>query len=191
MKIKISLLFLAGGFFFISLFGIQSYKSNSKQSEAMATAIEVVRAKENQQQLLDKDSATSQKGEILGILQLSSIGEELPIVKGVSDEALERGVGYYEGTALPDQQNQIVLSGHRDTVFKRLGELQIGDEVIVEMPYGKFTYIIEETFVVEADDRTVIRPTAPIEKLTITTCYPFNFIGNAPQRYIVNAIRKG
>jgi sortase A len=191
MKIKISLLFLAGGFFFISLFGIQSFKSNSKQSEAMATAIEVVRAKENKQQLLDKDSAISQKGEILGILQLPSIGEELPIVKGVSEEALERGVGYYEGTALPDKQDQIVLSGHRDTVFKRLGELQIGDEVIVEMSYGKFTYIIEETFVVEADDRTVIRPTAPIEKLTITTCYPFNFIGNAPQRYIVNAIRKG
>lgn len=189
MKIKISLLFLAGGFFFIILYGIQLYKSNSKQSEAMTTALEVVREKETQ--MLDKDSATAENGEILGILQLPSLGSELPIVKGVSDDALERGVGYYEGTALPDENDQIVLSGHRDTVFKRLGELQIGDEVIVEMPYGEFTYIIQETFVVGADDRTVIRPTAPIEKLTITTCYPFNFIGNAPQRYIVNAIRKG
>jgi sortase A len=188
MKIKISLLFLAGGFFFIILFGIQFYKSNSKQSEALTTALEVVRS--NETQLIDKDSYTADKGEILGILQLPTLGEKLPIVKGISEEALERGVGYYEGTALPGEKNQIVLSGHRDTVFKRIGELQIGDKVVVEMPYGKFSYIIQETFVVEADDRTVIRSSAPMEKLTITTCYPFNFIGNAPQRYIVNAIRK-
>jgi sortase A len=189
MKIKISLLFLAGGFFFIILFGIQLYHSNSRQSEAMTTAIKVVKEKRTPQ--LDNDTATVQKGEVLGILQFPTLDSKLPIVKGVSEEALERGVGYYEGTALPDQQDQIVLSGHRDTVFRRIGDLQIGDEVIVEMPYGKFTYIIKETFVVEADDRTVIRSSAPIEKLTITTCYPFNFIGNAPQRYIVNAIRKG
>jgi sortase A len=189
MKIKISLLFLAGGFFFIILFGIQFYHSNLKQSEAMTTALGLVSVKDPL--LLDKESAIVQNGEVLGILRLPTLRESLPIVKGVSEEALDKGVGYYEGTALPDQQDQIVLSGHRDTVFKLLGELQIGDEVMVEMPYGKFTYIIQETFVVEAHDRTVIRSTAPIEKLTITTCYPFNYIGNAPQRYIVNAIRKG
>jgi sortase A len=189
MKIKISLLFLAGGFFLISLAGIQLYKSTINQSQAQIEAIEVIRTEKNQ--LLDETSAIAKNGEVMGILQFPTLRSELPIVKGVSDEALERGVGYYEGTALPDQNDQIVLSGHRDTVFKRLGELQVGDEVIVEMPYGKFTYIIKETFVVEADDLTVIRPTSPIEKLTITTCYPFNFIGNAPKRYIVNAIRKG
>jgi sortase A len=188
MKMKISLLFLAGGFFFVSLAGFQVFKSSVKQSDAMSKAIEVVRTKDTQ--LIEEDSVTVNKGEILGILKLPKLSEELPIVKGITEDALERGVGYYEGTALPNEKDQIVLSGHRDTVFKQLGELQIGDEIEVEMPYGIFTYIIEETFIVEADDRTVIRPTAPLEKLTITTCYPFNFIGNAPQRYIVNAIRK-
>jgi sortase A len=188
MKIKLALLFLAGGLFFISLAGNQLYKLSKSQSESMLSAVEVVKEKDTS--LLSDHPARIRNGDVLGILRFPTLDEELPIVKGVTEDALEKGVGYYEGTALPNQQDQIVLSGHRDTVFKRLGELQIGDEVVVEMPYGKFTYIIKDTFVVDADDRTVIRPTAPIEKLTITTCYPFDFIGNATERYIVNAIRK-
>jgi sortase A len=188
MKIKISLLFLAGGFFYITLAGLQMYKSSSSQEITLKKAMEVVKTADTP--LLDETAATSINAEILGILRFPTLNEKLPIVKGVSEDVLEKGVGYYEGTALPNQKDQIVLSGHRDTVFKRLGELQVGDEIIVEMSYGIFTYIIEETFIVEADDRTVILPTAPIEKLTLTTCYPFTFVGNAPQRYIVNAIRK-
>lgn len=188
MKMKISLLLMAGGFFFISIAGFQIVKSESNQNKNIKIAMETVAAKEKE---IQGDSLqVIDNGEVLGILELPSLEEKLPIVKGVSDEALEKGVGYYEGTALPNQNDQIVLSGHRDTVFRRLGELQLGDELIVKMPYGTFRYIIEETFIVEADDRTVIRSTAPIEKLTLTTCYPFNFIGDAPQRYIINAIRK-
>lgn len=189
MKMKISLLFLAGGFFLSSLAVIQIYDSSEARKKAMKSAVEVVNGKVNTQ-LLDETPVTIKNGEVIGILQLPSIKEKLPIVKGVTEDALAKGVGYYEGTALPDQKDQIVLSGHRDTVFKRLGELQLGDELVVEMPYGTFIYTIEETFIVEADDRTVIRPTSPIEKLTLTTCYPFHFVGDAPQRYIVNAIRK-
>lgn len=185
---KISLLFLAGGLFFISLAGIQMYKSTKRQSVALKRAVEVVKVKESQPKV--ENSLTIKNGEVIGVLHLPKLSKDLPIVKGVSEEALEKGVGFYEGTALPNQQDQIVLSGHRDTVFQRLGDLEVGDELIVEMPYGKFTYIIEETFVVDADDRTVIHSTAPHEKLTLTTCYPFHFVGNAPQRYIVNAIRK-
>lgn len=185
---KISLLFLAGGLFFISLAGFQFYHTFKSQKEAMTTATKAVGVKDTQ--LLEQDSITLKNEEVLGILRLPTLKEELPIIRGVSEDDLEKGVGYYEGTALPDQKDQIVLSGHRDTVFKRLGELQIGDELVVEMTYGEFTYVIEETFIVEADDRTVIRSSAPVEKLTLTTCYPFRFIGNAPQRYIINAIRK-
>jgi sortase A len=188
MKMKISLLLMAGGLFFISIAGFQIIKSERNQSENIKVAMKTVAAMEKQVQ--GDSLQVENNGEVLGILELPSLEEELPIVKGVSDEALEKGVGYYEGTALPNQNDQIVLSGHRDTVFRRLGELQIGDELIVKMPYGTFHYTIEETFIVEADDRTVIRSTAPIEKLTLTTCYPFHFIGDAPQRYIINAIRK-
>ncbi|MHC0037055.1 class D sortase [Pseudoneobacillus sp. C159] len=188
MKIKISLLFIAGGLFFISLAGFQYYQSKKNKAEAMEVAIEVVR--KNPLASLAESSTIIKNDEVMGILHLPKIKKELPIIRGVSEDDLEKGVGYYEGTALPNQNDQMVLSGHRDTVFKRLGELQVGDELIVEMSSGKYSYIIEETFIVEADDLTVIKSTAPIEKLTLTTCYPFNFVGNAPKRYIVNAIRK-
>jgi sortase A len=188
MQMKISLLLLTGGLFFISLAGYEFIQTTKSQTVALESAKKLVRMKDTS--IMDEELKVIRNEELVGILRLPTLEEELPIIRGVSEEDLEKGVGYYEGTALPNEGDQIVLSGHRDTVFKQLGNLKIGDELVVEMPYGEFTYIIEETFIVEADDRTVIRSTAPIEKLTLTTCYPFQFVGNAPQRYIVNAIRK-
>ncbi|HYK73913.1 MAG TPA: class D sortase [Pseudoneobacillus sp.] len=188
MKMRMSHLFLVVGIFLISLAGYRIYMSSQVQTKTLSTAIEEIR--EKQTLLLDDQTVTVKNGEVLGILQLPSLNEELPIVKGVSEDSLEKGVGHYDGTALPNEHDQVVLSGHRDTVFKRLGELKVGDELVVEMPNGSFSYVIEETFIVDANDLTVIRPTAPIEKLTLTTCYPFNYIGNAPKRYIINAVRK-
>ena len=187
MKRKISLLFLAGGFFFITVAGIQIYSSKKIQSETLEKATQLLKA---EQPVSFEKVPPSQNEDVIGILNLQPLAEKFPIVAGTTDEDLEKGVGHYDGTALPDEKDQIVLSGHRDTVFKRLGELKLGDELTVEMPYGTFTYVIEKTFIVEADDRTVIRSTAPNEVLTLTTCYPFNFVGDAPQRYIVNAKRK-
>lgn len=128
-----------------------------------------------------------EKGEAIGVLQIPRIKAELPIIEGTEEEELQQGVGHFIGSSYPAQNDQIVLSGHRDTVFENLGELVAGDQIIVEMPDGKYTYEITDTEIVDADDRTVIRSTAPNEVLTLTTCYPFNFIGNAPERYIVYA----
>ena len=77
-----------------------------------------------------------------------------------------------------------VLSGHRDTVFAGLEKLKTGDKLIVNFEEQSYTYIIEKSWVTDKDDRTVI-----VEKdeptLTLTTCYPFTYIGNAPDRYIL------
>ena len=108
--------------------------------------------------------------------------------KGASKAATySRGVGHYKTTKLPGQDDQILLSGHRDSVFRGFGDLEIGDQFIVEMPYGTFVYEFYESEIVPADDTTVIRSTAPDEVLTLSTCYPFNFIGSAPDRYIIYA----
>jgi sortase A len=72
-------------------------------------------------------------------------------------------------------------------VFRNFGELETGDTFIVELEYGKFKYEIYEMDIVPADDTTVIRSTAPDEILTVTTCYPFHYIGNAPERAIFYA----
>ncbi|MBM6619915.1 class D sortase [Bacillus suaedaesalsae] len=191
MKIKSSLLFIAGGLFFIIVAGYQYFDSTHKQGEALEQAkLMLSKGKGTSEEVELEEIPTLQDKDVIGILKLPTLNEILPIIKGTTEEALDKGVGHYEGTALPDGEDQIVLSGHRDTVFKRLGELEVGDELEVEMSDGTFTYVIEETFIVEADDRTVIKSTYPTELLTVTTCYPFNFVGDAPQRYIVNAKRK-
>ncbi|OXT15038.1 class D sortase [Bacillus sp. OG2] len=128
-------------------------------------------------------------GDIIGILEIPALKAELPIIEGTDEEELEKGVGHYAGTVFPGQKDQILLSGHRDTVFRKIGELKMGDELVVKMPYGDFTYEIIDSFIVDADDTTVIMPTAPEEILTLSTCYPFYFVGSAPERYILTAKR--
>jgi len=87
---------------------------------------------------------------------------------------------------MPGVEDNCVLSGHRDTVFTDLGDLIVGDLLIIEMADRSLTYQIDGTRIVDKEDRTVIVPT-DYAALTLTTCYPFVYIGSAPQRYIVTA----
>ncbi len=128
-----------------------------------------------------------QNGETIGILQIPIIQKELPIVEGTDEDALKQGVGHYTGTVYPGQKQQILLSGHRDTVFTGLDKLQNGDPIIVEMQHGTFTYAVVDTEIVDENDTTVMSSTVQEEMLILSTCYPFRYIGNAPQRYIVYA----
>lgn len=126
-------------------------------------------------------------GDVIGILKLPSINEELPIIEGTDEDSLEKGVGHFKGSSYPNEKGQIVLSGHRDTVFRRTGELNLGDLLTISLPYGYFTYKIVDTQIVDSNDRTIITLQKKEEILTLTTCYPFSYVGNAPQRYIITA----
>lgn len=125
-------------------------------------------------------------GEVFGELVLPRLKVDLPIVEGTDADQLAKGVGHFQQSVLPGEKDNCVLSGHRDTVFRHLGELKIGDDVIVKTKAGTFVYRINKIRVVDASDRTVIVSTR-LPMLTLTTCYPFHFIGNAPKRYIITA----
>ncbi|MGV3464653.1 MAG: class D sortase [Heyndrickxia sp.] len=127
---------------------------------------------------------------IIGVLEIPRLDKELPIVEGTSPENLEKGVGHYKSSSLPGNKDQIVLSGHRDTVFQRFGELKKGDTVTVKLKSGTYLFVIDHMKIVDADDRTIIHSTKPKEELVLTTCYPFHYIGNAPKRYIIYAYPK-
>ncbi|MBO1512810.1 class D sortase [Metabacillus bambusae] len=129
-------------------------------------------------------------GEAVGILQIPRLNADLPIVEGTDPDDLEKGVGHYKGSYYPDEKGQIVLSGHRDTVFRKAGELEIGDSLEIVLPYGNFEYEITETKIVESDDLSIITLQNETEELLLTTCYPFSYVGNAPQRYIIYAKKK-
>lgn len=125
-------------------------------------------------------------GEVIGLIRIPKLSEEYPIVQGTDNRSLKHGVGHYVDSVMPGVKDNSVLSGHRDSVFSKLGQLKSGDQVIVQTSDGIFTYIVRSTRIVMADDRTVIVPT-PTAVLTLSTCYPFHYIGSAPKRFIVSA----
>lgn len=196
MKKLIPFLLIIGGTLIILFSVWQIWQSNQMQASAIQEAKEKITSSSQKQQQ-EQDNAPeemnfedyqAEDGDVMGILKIPSLDRELPIIAGVDEDELKRGVGHYPGTAYPGQDSQVVLSGHRDTVFRKFGELEIGDRFIVEMEYGSFEYIIEESEIVSADDLTVINPDKyEDEMLTVTTCYPFRYIGDAPDRYILYA----
>lgn len=127
-----------------------------------------------------------EKGENIGKLIIPKLGASLPIVHGTDEEELEKGVGHFSKSVLPGEDDNSVLSGHRDTVFRKLGEVGKGDILVVETEAGKFTYKVKNVRIVDKDDRTVIVP-KPRATLTVSTCYPFDYIGDSPERYILIA----
>ncbi|QHJ72365.1 class D sortase [Planococcus halotolerans] len=125
-------------------------------------------------------------GEQFGKLTIPKLEVSIPIFEGTDPDQLAKGIGHFSNSVLPGEDNNSVLSGHRDTVFRRLGEVGEDDLLIVTTSAGEFTYRVQKVRIVDADDRTVIVP-KPRATLTVTTCYPFNFIGNAPERYVLVA----
>ncbi|WP_417926485.1 class D sortase [Cytobacillus firmus] len=188
-----SFLILIGGG--LVLFSLQEmYAQEKKTKDSLVQAQERIQnevSKESKSVLQTEQPINDsfEQGEAIGILKIPRLKAELPIIEGTDEDALEKGVGHYSTTVFPGQHDQILLSGHRDTVFRSLGELEIGDTFEISMPYGEFTFEITDSKIVDADDTTVIRSTAPHEILTVSTCYPFSYVGNAPSRYILNAKR--
>lgn len=128
----------------------------------------------------------SDAADAIGSLSMPALDQTLPIFEGTGEDELKRGVGHFSLSVLPGQPDNCVLSGHRDTVFMGLGKLKVGDDLVVRTQAGTFTYEISRIRVVDKDDKTVIVP-ADHAVLTVTTCYPFNYIGAAPDRYILVA----
>ena len=119
-----------------------------------------------------------------GVLTIPSIGLMVPIFDGTSDLALNRGVGWIEGTAAPGVRGNLGLAGHRDGFFRGLKDLKVGDVIEVRTVERAMRYRVSETLIVQPSDVFVLEPTAEAS-VTLVTCYPFYFVGHAPQRYIV------
>ena len=127
------------------------------------------------------------KGDLIGTLDIPRIKRVIPIYEGTDDAELKRGAGHYIKSVMPGAIDNSVIAGHRDSVFSKFGSLKIGDPLTVKTASGTFTYKIKSFRIVKADDRTVIVPTK-VATLTLSTCYPFYYVGNAPKRFIVTAL---
>lgn len=128
------------------------------------------------------------EGEKVAMLNIPKLKKKFSIYWGADDATLKKGVGMFvsDVTTTPSGGGHTVLSGHRDTVFTDLGQLKEKDTLVLEYDNKTYTYEIQKIWITHADDRTVIiKKEEPI--LTLTTCYPFDYIGDAPDRYIIEA----
>ncbi|MBB5179253.1 sortase A [Planomicrobium koreense] len=169
--------------------GYLLYKADSAIDSAQAEpAVEEPEAKSTGKTLKPKALYQEKpvEGDNIGDLYIPKLEATLPIIHGTDEEELEKGVGHFAGSVLPGEDDNSVLSGHRDTVFRELGEVGKGDLLVVTTEAGKFTYKVRQVRIVDEDDRTVIVP-KPRATLTVSTCYPFDFVGYAPDRYILVA----
>ena len=127
-------------------------------------------------------------GEPVGILEIARIGLSGVVVEGDDEGVLDRAIGHLPDTPLPWQSGNSAVAAHRDAFFRPLKDVRSGDLLRLRTPYGDFDYRVFETLIVAPEDLWVLEPT-PVTMLTLISCYPFDYIGPAPERFIVRAER--
>jgi sortase A len=123
---------------------------------------------------------------VLGTLAAPALHLSAPVLEGSDDGTLSRGAGHIEDTPFPGEPGNIGIAGHRDTVFRPLKHAKVGDTLELATADRRYRYTITKTLIVGPDDVYVLDPTTS-PTLTLVTCYPFEFIGHAPRRFIVQA----
>jgi sortase A len=126
------------------------------------------------------------EGALLGRMEIPRLGLSVILVEGVRPRNLRLAVGHIPGTAFPDELGNLGLAGHRDTFFRELKQIRRGDLIIVRTIRGVTQYSVEWTRIVKPKNIDVLEA-SPVPVLTLVTCYPFYFVGPAPERFIVRA----
>jgi sortase A len=123
---------------------------------------------------------------VLGVLKIPSVGLEVPVYPSDSDLLMDRGSGVIDGMSYPHELGNIGIAGHRDGYFRALKDVKAGDKIFLQTLEGPKQFVVNATEIVEIDDLGLLQDTQE-QSVTLVTCYPFYFVGHAPQRFIVTA----
>lgn len=126
----------------------------------------------------------------MAVLQIPKLRLRVPVFDGTDDDVLDRGVGWIAGTASPGGSGNVGLAGHRDGFFRGLKDIEQGDLLELQLPDGTVTYRVDQIEIVDPSEVRVLEP-RNTDAITLVTCYPFYFVGSAPQRFIVHGARVG
>jgi sortase A len=124
----------------------------------------------------------------IGRLEIPRIGLSAVVAEGDDEHTLKVAVGHLPDTPLPWQEGNAALAGHRDTFFRPLRRIRVGDDIRLATPRGDFQYRVTRQTVVDPEELWVLDASSGAA-LTLITCYPFDFIGPAPRRFVVHAER--
>jgi sortase A len=130
------------------------------------------------------------EGSTIGEMEVPRLGLKAIFVQGDSPRILRHAVGHISETALPGESGNVVLTAHRDSFFRPLRSIQVGDAITIKTLDGKFGYQVASTEVVLPSDVQVLQPSSE-NTLTLVTCFPFYYVGAAPKRFIVRARQIG
>ena len=129
-----------------------------------------------------------ERGSLIGRFEAPRLGLSVIVLEGDDSRALKLGIGHVPGTPLPWEPGNAALAGHRDTFLRPLRNVREGDRFDVETPRETYHYVVDSIRIVAPDDVDVLAPQSS-PSLTLVTCYPFYYVGNAPKRFVVRARR--
>jgi sortase A len=129
------------------------------------------------------------EGDVLGRIEIPRIGVSVVVLEGTTLQTLQHGVGHIEGTALPDEPGNIGIAGHRDTYFRALKDIRANDEIQIQTASGITKYTVDWIQITVPHDVGIVSHETE-SALTLVTCYPFYFVGAAPERFVVHAHRQ-
>jgi sortase A len=131
-------------------------------------------------------AAKANNGAVVARLSIQKIHLRAMVREGSDDNTLDVALGHIPGTALPGQRGNVGIAGHRDRLFRRLAEINRDDQIQLQTPAATYTYQVDDMAIVKPQALSVLAAGHGAQ-LTLVTCYPFNYIGSAPKRYIVKA----
>ena len=175
------------GVFFLTYVGLTLLEARFFQAKANHLLEQQIQTADDRRLIVAKPAV--HEGDVLGRIDIPRLGLSVAIVQGTSSRLLRLGAGHIEGTPLPGEAGNSGIAGHRDTFFRALRNVQPNDEIQLQTATGLLRYEVDWVKVVAPDDISVLAPSVNSE-ITLVTCYPFQFIGSAPNRFVVHARKK-
>lgn len=129
------------------------------------------------------------RGGLVGMLDVPRLQLSTPVIEGDDNRTLKRAVGHLPDTPMPWTSGNSAIAGHRDGLFRPLKDVKVGDEIRFRTTRDEFRYRVTKTAIVMPDDLSVLAPQSGPATLTLITCYPFYYVGSAPKRFVVHAVR--
>jgi len=187
MKNLLSLLFLAGGSCLLYMGAREYFDSRAGQYQA-AREFERPVPDTPETRAVTRVSSVSllHPGDTVAKLRIPRLDAELYVVEGDGPRELRRGPGHLTGTAMPGEDGNCVIAGHRDTHFRVLKNIREGDDIVLQTETGQYLYRVRRTQVVSPENTSALQPTSKAA-LNLITCYPFYYVGSAPKRFVVEA----
>jgi len=183
----LSIFLLAGGLYFI-ISGAREYFGSKFGQKAIEDQWE--QTEKQREKTLPPVEEPPELGDAVAKLMIPRLDTQLYVVEGTTHSDLREGPGHMQGTAMPGAPGNCVIAGHRDTHFRVLKDLKMGDQIVLQTRYGKFYYRVTQLSVVSPGNISSLRPSTTRE-LHLITCYPFYYLGPAPKRFVVKAEETG